>query len=74
MSPRETVAELILMMLRRVTTMIMVINIIITRYRLIEGTYFSPGFVYIVAIFHAPVREDPTQLEINYTGLNSLRN
>lgn len=53
------------MMLRRVTTMIMVINIIITRYRLIEGTYFRPGFVYIVAIFHAPVREDRTQLEIN---------
>ena len=74
-SPRETVAELILMMRRRITTMIMVINITITRYRLIEGTYFSPGFVYTVAIFHAPVREeDHAQLEINCPGLNSLRN
>ena len=74
-SPRETVAELMLMMQRRVTTMIMAINITITRYRLIEGTYFSPGFVYTVAIFHAPVREeDHAQLEINCPGLNSLRN
>lgn len=44
-SPRETVAELILMMPRRVTIMIMVINITITGYRLREGAYFYPAFV-----------------------------
>ena len=55
--------------------MIMVINITIPRYRLMQGTYFSPGYVYTVAIFHAPVREgDHAQLEINCAGLNSLHN
>lgn len=55
MSPRETVAELILMMPRRVTIMIMMINITITGYRLTEGAYFYPAFVYAIVIFHTPV-------------------
>ena len=67
-SPKETVAELIRMMPRKVTLMITVINILtITGKRLIEGTYFSPGFVYTVAIFHAPVTHiDHAQLQINF--------
>jgi hypothetical protein len=52
MSPRETVAELMRMMPRRVAIMILVINRIITGNSLIEGAYFHSDFVYAVAILH----------------------